>query len=298
MSEYRKIDKRQSLRVVTDNDFITTSELTELSLNARKLLYIAISQCKKSDSKFYEYETTPKELAEMWGIDESNVYQAADKITDELMNILIKKTTDKPKEFDKKHLFEKCSYHSHIVSFKLHAEMRDHFLGLNGDFSKPLVWDFMKMKSPYTMAIWHLMQKEMKSFKPGFSAPIEFEISVDELRAITGTQNKLKQIGQFKERVLDKALAEIEKNCFTKITYTNVKDGHTITAFNFTAESLLGGIDPEKLPIRDRKRARKALLVYKRSIERISEEELKELDRLEKELEQITIPDFLSGQTD
>lgn len=299
MDKHKKIDTRENLRVVTDNSVISAPELSELSLNARKLLYIAISQCRKNDKEFYEYETTPSELADMWGIDSSNVYQAADKITDELMKIFFKRIPPAgQKGFDKQHLFEKCSYKDYVVSFKLHKEMTDLLLGLDNNFSKPLVWDFMKMRSPYSMAIWHLMQREMKSFKPMMSAPIEFDITLDELREVTGTQNKLKQIGEFKSRVLDKALDEIRKNCWTDITYTNIKQGRTVTGFRFTAKNIMGTIDFENLPYREQKRARKAMLVHKKAEGTITPQEDSELKSLILELNQITIEDYMNGLSD
>jgi len=294
MDEVKKIDKRESLTVVTDNGLIDAQDLPKLSLNARKLFYVAVSQCKRSDKEFYEYETTPAELAEMWGIDRSNVYREADKITTELMKIVITLRTGK-KSFQKRHLFEKCNYDDNAkLTFKLHNEMTDLLLGLKKDFSKPLVWDFMKMRSPYSMALWHLFQKEMKSFKPITTQRIEFDIPLEELRAVTGTEKKLKQIGQFKERVLDKALKEIKRNCWVDITYTNIKRGRTITGFRFTAQSIWGYMDVSDMPFRMQKRMRKAALIRKRVDIGLSPEEQEELLALMDDLNQLTIEDVVN----
>ena len=55
------------------------------------------------------------------------------------------------------------------------------------------------------------------------------------MRQVTGTENKLKQIGQFKERVLDKAIREIKDNCGVVVTYTNLKKSRTVIGFHFVA---------------------------------------------------------------
>ena len=294
MNEVKKIDKRESLRIVTDNGLIDAQDLSSLSLNARKLFYVAVSQCKQNDKELYEYETTPAELAEMWGIDRSNVYREADKITTELMKIVITLRTEK-KSFQKRHLFEKCNYDDDAkLTFKLHNEMTDLLLGLKKDFSKPLVWDFMKMRSPYSMALWHLFQKEMKSFKPMMTQRIEFDISLEELRAVTGTENKLKQIGQFKERVLDKALKEIKRNCWVNITYDNIKRGRTITGFRFTAESVWGYMDVSDMSFRMQKRMRKTDLIKKRASIGLDPDEKEELLDLMADLDQLTIEDVIN----
>lgn len=295
MDRRRKIDKREDLRVVTENSLISAKGLPELSLNARKLFYVAISQCKRNDKEFYEYETTPEELAEMWGIDRSNVYREADKITDELLTIIIRLQKGE-RGFKKRHLFETCDYDDNAtVLFKLHNDMTDLLLGLNKNFSKPLMWDFLKMKSPYSMALWHLFQQEMKSFKPMMEAPIEFDLTLKELREVTGCENKLKQISEFKKRVLDKALVEIKRNCLTDISYVNIKQGRTVTGFRFTAKSILGTVDVENLPYRTRKWMRKAVLVHKLGEGTITASERAELEEIRQELMQSTIEDIENG---
>jgi plasmid replication initiation protein len=85
------------------------------------------------------------------------------------------------------------------------------------------------------MAIWHLMQREMHSRKPGITDTIEFELTLEELRQVTGTKDKLKQISEFKKRVLDKAIREIKENCGIIIKYTNLKIGRTVIGFHFSA---------------------------------------------------------------
>lgn len=52
MDEKRDINTEKCIKVVTTNDFITSCGLDKISLKARKLLYIAIAQCKLSDNKF------------------------------------------------------------------------------------------------------------------------------------------------------------------------------------------------------------------------------------------------------
>lgn len=289
MDELKNIEKGKNIKVVTANSLISAPDIAALSLNARKLLYIAMAQCKYQDSEFFDYQTTPTELAELWGIDRSNIYRVCDEITTELMKIVIKIGD---KSYDKIHIFAKCHYDDAKVTFKLHKDMTEQLLGLKKDFSKPLLWDFMRMKSRYSIAVWHLMQREMHSFKPMLSSPIEFELTLDELRAVTGTQNKFKQISEFKARVLDRALDEIRDNCWTDITYDNIKTGRVVTGFRFTAKNIMGVINAEDLSLRQRKQARKALLIKKKADGTLSPREYNELQNLIEELSQMTMEDF------
>lgn len=295
----KEIDKRENIRVVTSNEFILAEGLSDLSLNARKMLYLALSQCKKGDPEFYEYEITPTELAEIWGISRQRVYQQADEITDELMRLVIKVCEKTGKRFKKRHVFFTCDYDDDSkLTFMLHKDMTDMLLGVDKNFSKPLLWDFMRMRSPYSMAIWHLMQREMRSFKPMMSRPIEFDLTLDELRQVTRTQGKFERLSQFKERVLDKAIREIRENCLVNISYAYIKRGRTVTGFRFTAENYFGTIKPEELTLRERQRMRKAQLIHKKAMGVLSPDEILELEYLQSDLYQMTIEDVLNNYPD
>lgn len=247
MREKRPVDTRENIRVVTSNDFITACGLEGVSLKARKLLYIAVSQCKKTDKEFYEQEMTAIEFANMMGISPSHVYEEADNITDELMHGFIKIGSEKSKRaFKKFSIFTVCEYtEGATLKFKLNKDMTDFLLGITKDFSQPLLNDFLKMNSPYSMAIWHLMQREMQSKKAYGAKVIEFDLSLDEIRQVTGTCDKFERLSDIKRFVLDKAIREIKDNCGEVITYENIKNSRTVTGFHFKAVSQ-NYIEPSK----------------------------------------------------
>lgn len=132
-------------------------------------------------------------------------------------------------------IFSICEYYNRIFCFKLNPDMTTFLPQLKEEFSKPLFKDFMKMKSPYSIAIWDLIQKEIYSRKLSLTNTIQFNLTLDELREITGTTKKLTQLGQFKERCFDKALREINKNCGVKVTYENIKKSRTVVGFRCSA---------------------------------------------------------------
>lgn len=231
----RKLDVRNTIKVVTANDFISAIGLENLSLNARKLLYLVISQCRKTDKEFYEYTISIREFAELIGVQETNIYQKAKAITGNLVSLVLECSLNE-KDYDQYPVFAKCSYREGIgtISIQLNPAMTDFLLNIRKDFTQPLLEDFVKMRSPYSMAIWHLMQREMKSKKPGIADRVIFDLKLDELRKVTGTEEKLKQVGQFKDRVLDKAIREIKDNCGVIVKYQNLKHGRKVIGFRFT----------------------------------------------------------------
>ena len=294
LSETRELDTRESVKVVTSNNFITAKGLEKLSIKAKKLLYVAVAQCKKNDDEFYEYKIKVSEFAELMGIDESNVYREALDITGELASCKLTYLPKGGKRFKHIPVTSICEYdEKNCLRVELNKRMTDFLLQLKGSFSQPLLNDFMKMRSPYSMAIWHLMQREMHSNKPG-TKRIEFYLSLEELREVTGTQDKLKQLGEFKKRVLDKAIREIKDNCSVDITYTNKKKSRTVIGFDFVAISEYG-IDltdwEKEHPLkaeRIKKKARKLELSQKEREGNITNAEFDELQKLILELDQMS----------
>ena len=288
----REIDTRKSIRVVTSNDFILAQELSGLSLKARKLLYVAISQCRKNDERFYEYSISVPEFAALMGIAKSHVYQEAFQIAKELASATISVIPKGGKRFQHYPLTAICEYDDDsFLRIELNPRMTDLLLKLKGSFTQPLLEDFVRMRSPYSMAIWHLMQREMHSLKPGVTDTVEFELSLEELRRVTGTQDKLRQIGEFKVRVLDKALREIKDNCGVVITYRNIKESRTITGFHFLATSCYH-IDERKIPQSVKEKARSVELRQAGKSRELTTEEKEEYDRLTANAEQLSLDDY------
>ena len=232
----KELDTRESVKVVTSNNFITACGLEGISLKARKLLYLAISQCKRNDKEFFEYFITIKDFAELMNISSTHVYEEAESICDELAKGFIKIRKSK-EDIKRRKLFNVCDNVKNGIIFQLDKDMTDLLLELKGSFTQPLLHDFLKMRSPYSIAIWHLIQREMQSKKPYADVLIEFDLTLDELRQVTGTEKNYKKISHFKERILDKALREIKENCCINIEYTHIKKDRHIIGFHFVTKS-------------------------------------------------------------
>jgi plasmid replication initiation protein len=236
-----EFSSRKDLRVVTSNDFIFNKDVARLSLNAKKLLYIAIAQCRMQDGEFYTYEITPKELAKIMDVSVKRIYQCIDDITDELMKTIIKK--EDGIKWRKKNLFSECSYtYEKLIEFKIDSSMKEFFLEQKRNFAQPLLYEFMNMHSSYSIAVWHLLQIAAKN--KYITNTTTIRITLEDLRKVTGTENILKQLVHFKTKVLKQAIKDIEKVCCIKIEYKNVKKGRSVYAFDFTFKSIY---EPKKI---------------------------------------------------
>lgn len=295
MEEARVVDTKDNIKVVTDNSLITAEGLSKLSLKARKLLYLAMAQCRQTDKEFYLYEITPGELALRLGVGRNHVYEVADGLTDELMMGKLTVRKEGAKRFKKYSLFTTCEYDDDsILRFKLNPDMTDFLIGLKKSFTQTILSDYLKMRSPYSMAIWHLMQREMKGRKPGTDR-MTFFLSLEELRLVTGTQNKLKGISQFKERALDKAIREIRDCCGVEITYTNHKKGRNVDGFYFMASGLFDLTDYNPTP-EVMEKLRKIDLQKKAREGSLTPKEDEELQELTGKFSQMSLFDYDPGK--
>lgn len=291
METTRMIESKDNIKVVTDNSLITAEGLSKLSLKARKLLYLAMAQCRQTDKEFYLYEITPGELALRLGIGRNHVYETADTLTDELLMGKLTVRKKGAKRFKKYSLFTTCEYDDDsVLRFKLNPDMTEFLIGLKKSFTQTILSDYLKMRSPYSMAIWHLMQREMKGRKPGTDR-MTFFLSLDELRTVTGTETKLKQIGQFKERVLNKAIREIRDCCGIDISYTNRKKGRKVDGFTFMARGAFDLTDYQPTP-EVMEKIRKIDLQKKGRGGTLTHEEDLELQNLEEKYSQMTLFDY------
>ena len=240
----KKLDTRDYIRVVTSNEFLKIEGLCNLKLNSLKLLYLTISQVHINDDKFYTCKITTSELAKLWGISRQAVNKCYDDIIKELHNFsaTLKKYNDYGEE--KEYIVHLISMivksldkkkNLTTIELELDHNANDLFLNLDKNFSRPLLFDFNKMRSVNSILLWHLIQVKAasRSKKPVGYQKINAIVTVDEIRKITGTINKHKLMSDLRKRVIDQAIKEIYKNCNVKIEYTPIKEGKNIIAFNF-----------------------------------------------------------------
>lgn len=245
MKNNRELDKRDSIKVVTSNEFIKIAGLHKLSIKAIKLLYLIIAQCKKDDKEFYYVEVTPIELANLWGIKKQSVYKSLKEVSVELITLYADIERKEFEEFEHIPLFAKSSYitdektNKKKYIAKLNDEAKIFFLGLKKNFCQILLEDFNKMKLVNSVLIWHMMQAKLKTKdkKPAGYKIIKVTATIDELRRLSGTENKLKTLKDFKRYMLDKAIKEISETLNIDISYRSIKEGRKTIGFEFTLKN-------------------------------------------------------------
>lgn len=88
------------------------------------------------------------------------------------------------------------------------------------------------MKSVYAIRILEILYSKMMSYNM-LKKGIHIIIPVQELRECCGCENKYPAFGNFKKKVLDKAVNEINRVTYYNLTFSYQKSGKKVVAINF-----------------------------------------------------------------
>lgn len=120
------------------------------------------------------------------------------------------------------------------LTIEFNIRMKPYLLELvNRPFTKISMKEVFNLRSEYAIRLLELMLQYQNSITK------TREISVDDLRFFLSIPDNLYKgrMGNFKNRVLDKPLKEINANTKYKISYISLKKGCKITGFRFTLET-------------------------------------------------------------
>lgn len=229
--------------VIMKNDLVKGKSI--LSLNATKLLRLTIMQCVLSDTGFKPYEISIKEFARLLNIDKDNLYKEVQTICVQLLKNVVLIGDGNPKH--KWQAFQwvmRCSYDGNgKITIQLHDDMTPYVLGVKKHYTQYEIDSILTLRSTYALRVFELIKMEMRNFKVYADKQIIIYLSIDTIRKATGTENKLKQHGQFREKLLDVAVKEINAKPFgMKISYEYVKEGKKIMGYHFTIKSSFNSV--------------------------------------------------------
>lgn len=223
-------------QVVMSNDLIKGK--SNLSLNELKLLRLTIMQVIAEDKDLQTYNVKISDLANILDISSPSIYRDVMEMCKHLLQEIVCVGDGNPKH--KWKMFQWCStceYSNGTISIKLHDNLKPHLIQLKNHYTQYMLQDILMLKTVYAVRLYELLREEMKNQKVYADKTATVIIDVKTLRKATNTDNKYKKIGMFNQRVINKAVAEInEKSCYF-VTYEYVKDSRRIVGFRFKIES-------------------------------------------------------------
>lgn len=225
----------------------------DLKLNSTKLLRSAILQSVQDNGEIQPYNITIKELASLLGISPSNLYRDVECITDDIMNhpVYIRETAnEEPTHYIEMPWISLCGYSAESgISLKLNKELRPLLVQLKQHYTQSMLETVLKMKSVYSIRVFELLLSRMtEKHVPANGTHII--LSVQEIKEACACDNKYDSFSNFKVKVIDTAVTEINKTTNYNLSFTYKKNGKLVTGIDFLMiPKTTPSIDDKQLPI-------------------------------------------------
>lgn len=200
----------------------------DLSLQEQRIILTLVSLINPTEhTEFFKYDLKISEFCELIGVENTNHTYIA-KITKQLMTRVIE--IEDNEELLQVHWISSCKYHKQqgYVEIELHKELAPYLLHLKKQFTSYYLSNVLQMKSKYSIRMYELFKSNQ------FKRVCSF--NVDELRSILKCES-YSVYANFKNRVIEQALKEINSQTDVFATYTEIKQGRKIVALEFKIES-------------------------------------------------------------
>lgn len=217
--------------VVQANELIEGKQ--NLKLNSAKIMRALIMQIKPDDDELKSYVIEIPELSKMLDVGAENLYRNMDSITDDILTNHVAIKDHCGGKFIKIQWVSACVYEKGIgLAVKMNPLLKPFLLNLQKHYTQYQLENILAMKSVYAIRIYELLQKEqiMRCIPEN---GIYITLTIQQIREACDCETKYDKISQFKVKVVETAIKEIERTTFYKIDYTYLKKGRSINAVRF-----------------------------------------------------------------
>ena len=206
-----------------------------LKVNSAKLIRAAIMQVVYEDQELKPYVVKISELATLLNVPTSNIYRDIESITDDIIKnpVYIRSEEGKSIKWIKIPWVSRCEYNSDVgIAIKLNDELKPLLLNLKEQYTQYSLDNILAMKSVYAIRIFELLQEQIKE-KVLPKNGKDIELSVQYIRECCACEKKYERFSQFKARVLDAAVKEINNKTLYRLEYSYIKTGKVVDKIVF-----------------------------------------------------------------
>ena len=220
------ISELREYKIVKSNEIIQKARF-KLSMQEQKIILYLISKIKPTDKEFESYTFSVIEFCQICGIDSdsgtnySNLKSTIKSLADKSLWVTLEKGTQTLLRWIEK---AKIIENSGIVEIRLDDDMKPYLLKLKNNFTQYELLYTLAMKSQYSIRLYEIL----KSYE--YKKNIIYEI--ESLKQILLAE-KYKLFGDFKRRVIDIAITEINSLSDISIKYELIKEGRKYVKIRF-----------------------------------------------------------------
>lgn len=214
---------------VMANDIVRGKQ--DMSLQEARILRLLITQVVKEDKDLKTYSCRITDLAEFLKIPSSNLYRDIRDICKGLLQKTVSIGTGNSKEpWEIFQWINSARYDGNgIVTFRLSEDIKPYLVDLNAYFTQYKLENILEMKSFYGIRLYELLRAEYYKDENTYQ-----EYSLEFLRQFFDCEDKYLKFNNFKRRVLETAIKEInEKSDLCIYEVIAVKTGRKITELKF-----------------------------------------------------------------
>ena len=220
--------------VVKANDLIQKSRFN-MTLQQQKIILFLISQVSPFDEDFKEYEFSIQEFCRVCGITISSGknYQDVKRCIKDIADKSVWVNVNGDEEtllrwIEKPYINNKNG----IVRIRLDEDMKPFLLQLKENFTRYELIYTLYFKSKYTIRLYELVKsihyRELEEYRR--------VLSLEELRKALGGETYT-EYRDFKRRVLDVAVNEINAHSDKQVSYTPIKKGRNVVAIELCIQT-------------------------------------------------------------
>ena len=242
-----ELEKQRHSLVIKSNELIQKSRF-ELSAQQQKLVLFLASKINPWEEDFREYEFEISEFCNVCGIDCTSggnyaaIKQAIKEIADKSIWVTLEDGRQTLLRWIEKPYIDK---NSGIVKIRFDNDMKPYLLKLQNNYTQyELMWT-IQFKSKYSIRLYELIKSihynELQSYERVFA--------LEDLKTALGAENAYKEWKNFKARVLEPAVQEINKYSDKMVEYSPIAQGKTINRVWIRVErkELIDALQDKKL---------------------------------------------------
>lgn len=229
----------------------------DVNLSEIRLLWLALT---KVDSKLpqpeREYTLTAGEYSAMYELDLNNCYKQLRKIADTLGTkpIITYEFNEKKKRIDKvsRFWFSKISYGvdgEPEITLKFSDEVSKYLYEIKSEFTQMNIFNMTRLDSSFAFRLfsWLSKYKNLDKYKTPKGVIKTDPISISWMKERFGLLDKYNEYKHFKVRILEPAIASINRTTNYNVTYEQKKTGKAVTHIIF---KFVDASDQDKLTIK------------------------------------------------
>lgn len=229
------VDNLKNKEFTQANDFVESPYAQEFTQTEIKILEIAAASCKQEDIKFFEnrnnksFRFTTKSLAKLLNTSVSSLSHEAERLSLSIIKKFIhgkRNLQDGKIEFETIAIIPYTKYENGIFEFELNYKLIPYFVKIKGPYTRYYLKYFGLLKSAYAIKLYKLLYQYLKIGNRKFV--------IEDLKKQFGIKNdKYKNYGDFKRRVIDLSIKQINEYTDIFVTYNEIKEGNRVVELRF-----------------------------------------------------------------